>query len=215
MSITLGFYDFFSYTVPGIFYLFTIDLFFRTFNFPNINIADIGANLVYALVGLLIAYVVGHLMQPIAHGWYRLFNKNNPERKAINEFKENYPELKIAFDIRDRRMLMSFIRHHNLPLAETIDQFNANGIMLENISFGLFLFALVQAVVMLLKGLSSFGVLAVIAALVFSFIAIRKSALFSQWYYSGIFGQALHYGRSVSEMFGVSQQMDGKKVSRK
>ncbi len=215
MSITFGFYDFFSYTVPGILYILTIDQFLRSFKFPNININDLGANLVSAFVGLVFAYVVGHLMEPIAFRWYLLFNKNGAERKAINQFKNNYPDLEIAFDIQDRRILLSFIRHNDLQLAESIDQFKANSIMLENISFGLFLFAILEAVVTLLNGFSPIGVLVTIAALTFSFIAIKKSALFNQWYYSGIFGQALHYGRSISEMFGKSQRRDVKKESKK
>ena len=215
MSVTFGFYDFFSYTLPGALYILTINQFLGTFKFPNITINDLGANLGYAIVGLGIAYVIGHLMDAFGFRWYFLFNRNNAERRAISEFKNNYPELKIAFDVRDRRMLMSFIRHNDLPLAESIDQYKAISIMLENISFALFLFALLQAVEMLINGFSVLGALALVAALIFSFISVKRSALFNQWYFSGTFGQALHYGKSVPEMFKNSQQREIKKGSRK
>jgi hypothetical protein len=215
MSVTFGFYDFFSYTLPGALYILTINQFLGTFKFPNVTINDLGANLGYAIVGLGIAYVIGHLMDAFGFRWYSLFNRNIAERRAISEFKNNYPELKIAFDVRDRRMLMSFIRHNDLPLAESIDQYKAISIMLENISFALFLFALLQAVEMLINGFSVLGALALVAALIFSFISVKRSALFNQWYFSGTFGQALHYGKSVPEMFKNSQQREIKKSSRK
>lgn len=215
MSVTFGFYDFFSYTLPGALYILTLNQFLGALKLPNITINDLGSNLGYAIVGLGIAYVVGHLMDAFGFRWYFLFNRNDAERRAINEFKNNYPDLKITFGIQDRRMLMTFIRHNDLPLAESIDQYKAISIMLENISFGLFLFALLQLVDMLINGFSVLGVSALVLALIFSFISVKRSALFNQWYFSGTFGQALHYGKSVPEMFKNSQQREIKKSSRK
>ena len=43
--------------------------------------------------------------------------------------------------------------------------------------------------------------LAALFGLLFSFIAIKRSALYKSWYIRGVFEQALHYGTSVEKMF--------------
>jgi hypothetical protein len=208
MSITFGIYDFFSYTIPGVLYILAINSLFQIFKFPSLTLSNLGSDLGYVLAGVVIAYVAGQLMDPLAYRWYLLFNKNKVEKYAIEQLKNRYPKLNIGFGISDRRILFSFIRHNNLELAETIDKFKAISIMLQNLSLGLFLFGLVQIMELIRAGFSLSSILICIAMWAFSFIAIKRSSLYNQWYWSAIFEQALHYGSSVQEMF--SKEKEGK-----
>jgi len=214
MSITFGIYDFFSYTVPGFLYIFTINQFLVIMKLPHFSVENISLDIGFALIGVVSAYVVGGLLNSFAYKWYLLFYKNRIEQQSLDNIKRNYPGLKVDFDIKDRRLLFSFIKHNNLELAENIDKFKAFSIMFHNVSFGLFLFSLVQITNLILDGFSATAFTAMIAAGVFSFIAIRRSSLFNFWYWSGNFEQALHYGKSVSEMFSQYDRKRNENKSR-
>jgi hypothetical protein len=202
MSIAFGIYDFFSYTIPGLIYLIVINQILGLFKLPNINIDNLNANLGYALLGIIIAYVVGHLMDTIARRWFFLFYQDNLQKRLIDRLKENYPGLKIEFDIKDLRILFSFIRHHQLELAESIEKYKVINIMLQNISLALLLFGIQEIVAIIRNGFSITAGMLLITAFSFSMIALRRSALFNDWYWSAIFVQALHYGSNILEMFG-------------
>jgi len=206
MSITIGFYDFFSYTVPGLLYLYTINKFLEIINFPYVSLEDISLDIWFAIIGVVLSYIVGALLDTFAYRWYLLFHKNKVEQRVIDNFKKYYPDLKVDFAIHDRRLAFSFIRHNNLELAENIDKFKALSIMLQNISFGLLLFSVVQIIKLILGGYSDFVLVSMLITLIFSYVAIHRSALFNFWYWSGNFEQALHYGKSVSEMFSQYEQ---------
>lgn len=213
MSITFGIYDFFSYTVPGFLYILTINQLLAILRFPHFGVENISFDIGFALVGVVSAYVVGSLLDSFAYKWYLLFYKNRIEQRALDSIKKNYPGLKVDFDIKDRRLLFSFVKHNNLELAENIDKFKALSIMFHNISFGLFLFLLVQIASLLVDGYSTTALIAMVAAGAFSFVAIRRSSLFNFWYWSGNFEQALHYGSSVQEMFSKKKE-EKQSVSR-
>ncbi len=210
MSITFGIYDFFSYTVPGFLYIFTINALLGIIKLPHFTVGNISLDIGFALIGVVVAYVVGGLLDTFAYKWYLLFYRNRIEHQALDQMKKNYPSLNIGFDVKDRRLMYSFIKHNNLELAENIDKFKALNIMFHNISFALLLFSLVQLVKLTLDGFSVATLLTLIAAAIFSQVALRRSALFNFWYWSGNFEQALHYGKNISEMFAQYDQAEDK-----
>src|ERR1700752_241582 len=176
MSIAFGIYDFFSYTIPGVIYLIVINQILGLSKLPIINVENLNTNLGYALLGIVVAYIVGHLMDTIARRWFFLFYKDNLQKRLIDRLKENYPELKIEFDIGDLRVLFSFIRHHQLELAESIEKYKVINIMLQNISLALLLFGIQEVLSIILNGFSiSAGLLSVIA-FTFSIISLQRSA---------------------------------------
>lgn len=212
MSISFGIYDFFSYTIPGLLYLFVLNQALRLFKFPNINIDTLNTNLGYAFMGVILAYLTGHLMDMIARRWFFLFYKDNLQRRLIDRLREKYPELKINFDIHDRLVLFSFIRHNKLDLAETIEKYKVLNIMLQNVSLALLLAGIYQILYIIYNGFSSTPVVLAVGAVWFSIVALRRSALFNDWYWSAIFTQALHYGTNVNQMFGKESKKLSKKI---
>lgn len=212
MSITFGIYDFFSYTIPGIIYLLVINQLLKLFKFPSINIDILNTNVTSALLGIIIAYIVGHIMDMIARRWFFLFYQDFLQKRLIDRLKENYPELKIEFGTRDLRVLFSFIRHHQLELAESIEKYKVINIMLQNVSLALLLFGIQEILFIVIHGLSIGAVVLSVIAFWFSILALQRSALFNDWYWSAIFVQSLHYGSNIPEMFGkTSKKMASKK----
>ena len=210
MSITIGFYDFFSYTVPGLLYLFTINQLLPVIKLPHVSVGELSLDIGTALLGLVLAYVAGSLMDTFAYRWYLIFHQNKVEQRVLDNFKRYYPDLFKDFSIHDRRMVFSFIKHNNIELAETLGKFKALSIMLQNISFGLFLLAIVHIINLILSGFSTVMLVTVLSALIFSYVSIQRCALYNWWYWSGIFEQGLHYGKSVSEMFSKDEKEEHK-----
>jgi len=201
MSFALGFYEIFSYAIPGFLYILVANGFLQLFKLPHMDLKQTPGTLGFVALVAILSYIVGHLADPIAYRWYLLFNGKKADEKAIAGIKGKFPEANLEFEATDRRLLYSFIKHKNLALAEYLDKFNAIGILLQNLSLGLFLFALTQIAYMFLAGQVLRYSLGALLGLAFSFIAIKRSALYKSWYTLGIFEQALHYGTNVQNMF--------------
>lgn len=130
-----------------------------------------------------------------------MFYRFKIQEAALQSLKARYPKLNIGFSIDDRKLLFSFIKKHDLELTAFIEKFKAISIMLHNISFALFLFAILQVAWMIISQEFPFRLIGIIATFFFSFLALGRSALYNRWYFDEVFEQALHYGRNIPEMF--------------
>ena len=201
MSFALGFYEIFSYAIPGFLYILVLNGFLQLFKFPHIKLGQVPGTLGFIILAAILSYIAGHLADPLAYRWYKVFNRQGEYERAVARIAGMYPELNIGFKASDWRMLYSFIKHNDIYLAEYLTKFNAIGIMLQNLSLVLFLFALTQGAFIFITGQVLRYILGTLFGLFFSFIAIKRSAIFKSWYSQGIFEQALHYGTSVEKMF--------------
>jgi len=212
MSFTFGLYDFFSYTVPGVLYILVADRLLSFFHLPHLDVNQFTANFSSALIWVVAAFVVGHLMDSISIRWYYRLIGFKAETKAMHDFKDKYKRLEIDFTIHDRQSLFSVVRHNNLDLALYIDNFKAMSFMLNNISLGLFLLVLEQVTEMIVGGFTVFGLVAAALAAVFSAVALNRSAMFNEWHWRAVYQHARQYGKSIPEMFGSkSTKSAGKK----
>src|SRR5215210_814607 len=150
MSITLGIYDFFSYIIPGLLYLYVINDFLRIvrWNFVEINSwlrPDQAPNFVVLIVLLVVSFIVGHIFNPLAKELFDfvsgLSKRKGAAERSLMAITGRYPNLKIAFGPKDWSTLFVLIRLRNLDLSKFIDKFNADSLMLRNIAFALILFA--------------------------------------------------------------------------
>jgi hypothetical protein len=203
MSIAFGIYDFFSYTVPGVLYILVANQLLLLFKLPGIDINNLNTNIGSALLWVVVAYVVGQLMDSFAIRLYYLINKFHAETKAMKEFREKHKGLIIDFTINERQTLFSVIRHNNLDLALFIDNFKAISIMLNNISLALFLFSIEQVVAIFFNGFSLAALATIAVSAIFGYVAITRSALFNEWHWAAVYRHARQYGKSVPEMFKV------------
>jgi hypothetical protein len=214
MSIPFSVFDFFSYTIPGILYIFTINYLLRILKYPSVNISRFSNEIGYALLGIILAYAIGHLMQTFAWKWYLVFNKDTALREAFNRLKPNFVRAKLNINIEDRQIVVSFLKHNNLKLAEHIDRLSAICVMLHNLSLGLFLFALVQIVQIIIKGFSVLPIVISIAGLILSYTSIKRSKLYNVWYWDNVFEQALHYRKDITAMINPTALKTKRKGSK-
>lgn len=201
MSIAFGIYDFFSYTVPGILYILVLNHFLSFLQLPALDLNNLNANIGSAILWVVIAYVTGHLLDSFAVRLYYAINKFDAETAAMKEFKEKHQDLPIEFTINDRQTLFSVIRHHNMNLALYIDNFKAISIMLNNVGLALLLLSIEQLTEMFVQGLALQPLVIFIVSLGFSYVALKRSALFNKWHWLAVYNHARQYGKNIPEMF--------------
>ena len=212
MSINFGLYDFFSFLIPGLLYIFTfgkllVDLGWNYSKAVPWEAVDFN-NIIIILPVVTFAYIVGHIMDVIANGiFFRAIRsirnrskKTIPvEEKALAIQKEVHPELDIKFSEKDWFLLFNLIGQRNINLSQYIDKYQADSIMLRNISFGSFLLAIFQIIGNVGPSISSSLAIAILS-LVFSIVAFLKSEDFRMWFFSSIFEASLEYGLSLEEV---------------
>ena len=201
MSFALGFYEIFSYAIPGFLYIIVANGFLQLLKLPHVKLGQAPGTLGFIVLVAILSYIAGHLADPIAYRWYLLFNRQGADEKIVADIKGKLPEANLEFEAADRRLMYSFIKHKSLALAEYLDKFNAISILLQNVSLGLFLFSITQIAYIFITGQVWRYSLGALLGLLFSFIAIKRSTLYKSWYIRGVFEQALHYGTSVEKMF--------------
>lgn len=209
MLITLGIYDFFAYIIPGVLYLYVVNEFFRSVGLKFIDVATWfqpgqAPSIILAIPILIVAYVVGHIVDPLAYRFYmkfiyRLRHKKKVSEKQLQYLKDGYSTLDIQFEPRDWNILFTFLRERNSDITRVIDKYQADSMMLRNIAFGTLLLAIIYLGTFFSTGLWTF-LLAALGTLFISFLAINKSNQFREWFYGAIFQASLGYGTNLKEV---------------
>jgi hypothetical protein len=200
MSIQIGVYDFFSYTIPGVLYLASAFFFTRIFgvDYGSVDLSSVPTVIVYAVGAALTAYILGIIMDPIVNKtWFRLFQIDDfNARIEKNYWSDEYP-VRTGFDIQFAYVLYSLIKKEYPDAKNDIEKFKVNSIMLRNISFGLFLFAIDLLVMLCVQGFVWYVLVLSILLIIFAVVAGYQSVEFNIWFFSGI------YQASVSEVFDI------------
>lgn len=206
MPFTLGFYDLFSYLIPGVLYLYVINemvLFLNAHNILSIPtlVLPSETELRYATIAgfLVLAYLTGSLFEHLAR-WFvnGLIYRDKPSQTVLNKVKVRNSGVDIQFEAKDWHLLWTVVRQRNLAVSQTFDKYQADSIMFRNLS----LIALFMAVLMGARAIVEdplFWAAVGIAALV-CMVAAQRSRLFHEWFFEGIFLAALEYGKSVNEV---------------
>jgi len=218
MSITIGIYDFFSYTVPGMIYLVVAYATLNLFRPITVDLHGVSDAIIWGSIILLVllSFLVGHLFDFISHRlWYRLFYRGNSQARAYEKFTK-ITGVKAAFNPREWTVLLGVIRHNNLQLSDAIDRNKATSIMLRNISYALFLLGIVLVVRVFISvdAWYLFAVLSVIT-LIASAVSLRRSDDFNMGFYHMIYVQALMYGDSMEKVIEANRNAAGKSETTK
>ncbi len=204
LSFSVGVYDLFSYTIPGILYLFVGNESMRVLGFPYLKYTDISTPINIALL-IFAAFILGHALDFVADKWKRLGEKKNVSTRAVEILKSNYPDLNIKFQPNERALLFAFIRRNHDDIKSTLDRTKAISILFQNISLGLLLYAAFLFITMLGVGYKSSDFAFLIASLVLSFVTRQRSRMFNLWFNSLVFEVALTYGTSTEEILKGSR----------
>jgi hypothetical protein len=190
MSIRIGLYDIFAYTIPGVLYIIVALFGLSTFGFITIDLNLISNLSITWVLGLLgFGYVTGLLLDPLAHKWIRLFIPKNRDAKrtALASFRQKHPWVTFEFAPDDWPILLNAVKIKSFDIAMEVEQHNVLYIMLRNISFG-FLLAAVNFLLIFSFVYTHFGnlVLAVVS-LGLSYSAAQRCRLRRHWFYSRIY----------------------------
>ena len=191
MSIRVGLYDFFAYTLPGIFYLGIIVFWLNTAGLLVIDFASIkdawGA-IIFAVIG--VGYILGLLIDdPLAYRWFRLFRGRNRDaaKAAFDEFTQHHPWVNLNYAPQDWGILLRAIKSVSQEAAADVEQHNVAFIMLRNISLA-FVFSAISAVVYYFLVFSNLWILVLgVVFSVLAIVALRRSRIRRHWFYMAVF----------------------------
>ena len=210
MSISLSIYDVFANLLPGLLYLFAINEFIKSVGFKGMDPSALPAS-AQTLGILFIGYLLGHLFNALTYnGWYLLFyrdsslhdrnNMKSDSGKALASLRNQYPDLDFGtFLPRDSDILFSALQISNKELADRIEITRVTAIMMRNVSFGIFIFGMVQ-IIYAVKDASLDHVWVTLACIVASRLALRQTARYYHWFFKEVFRAALLYGKSLPEV---------------
>jgi len=199
LSISVGVYDLFSYTIPGILYFFVTNEIVKAFGLPYLKYSDVSDATAIALV-IIVSFVLGHVMDFVADKWKDLGENKKVSILAIEGLKRNYPDLDIKFQPNERAVLFAVIRRNDEDITATIDRNKAISILFQNLSLGLFLYAIFQLSGMFAFGFSSVNFALLIGSIILSLVIRKRGRMFNLWFNSLIFEVALTYGTSTREI---------------
>ena len=157
---------------------------------------------------LVSAHLLGHLLDNPAHWFtYRLSRKPYEfAEKALERSKRVHAELDIHFQPNDRGILFSMLRQRNLEHAHTINSYEANSIMLRNVSLGFFLLGCLEAYSLLDK-LSPIPLTIAIGSFALSYLARKRSYMFHSWFWTDIFESSLRYGGTLQDVIAYDHKL--------
>jgi hypothetical protein len=190
MSIRIGLYDFFAFTLPGIFYLIIISFWLNTLGLLAVDfstLSDFSLAFLFLIIGA--GYILGLLIDPLAYSWMRLFQSRNKEevKVAYDEFTQRHAWVNMEYDSKDWGILLRAVKSMSLDAAADVEQHNVAAIMLRNISLG-FVFSLISSLIYYFLVLQNLWIL--VLGVVFFMLAIaamRRSRLRRRWFYIAIF----------------------------
>jgi len=202
MSISLGVYEFFSYILPGILYLYVFNEFIRLVNLPNLDLSQL--NNVTAVFLLCIAYLTGQIMNAVSDFlWRRLGKKelrlqNIPDR-SLARIRRKFPKLKVDFAKDDWDFLLNRLRQDEPELTSRLERFEALSLMLRNTSLSLYGLSLIH-IGLLFKSQNPLFLITTLILVVLGLLSSRRAKSFAIWFYNGVYSESLRFGKNAQDV---------------
>lgn len=213
MPIRIGIYDFFAYTIPGVFYLFTIAYLCTTLGFLTIDLQSLNdLSVVQAVIAAVLAYTLGLILDPIAGLWHQLFKTKSASKAVLDNFKERRPYLEINFQPSDWAILLMYTRRQSTDMAYDIERPNVTRIMLRNISLSLMILSVIQAAHLIHSRFFVRDLISTIALAAASTIAGMQGAKFNRWFYSAIYESAVAHTLDPARLVTWKQMTQPEKI---
>ena len=191
MSIRIGIYDFFAYTIPG--GLFLLLLFYGLDSFGVPGIWEKLNTLTTPQIFLLVvgAYLIGFVFNPFATKWSVWFEPRSFEQDALDRIKKRNPALPVDIAAHDWPIWLASIRRESLELALEIDRYMAVAKMLRGVSLFLLLAGVMILVNVIAQKHPAWYLTGVALSFLFSFVVIRESMYSKRRFFYSIFETVL------------------------
>ncbi len=214
MSISIGIYDFFSYTLPGGFSLLVA--LYSGLIFGLIKPGDEPAGQSW-LLGLVIfvgtAYLAGLLLDQPARLWSRLFREHDLSHNCLEEARRLWPQAELRFTEKEWPLVLAFLKQANPERTAEIERQNAINLMLRSVSFVLLLLAIVQVVYFVVLAPVIWNLLFAVIFLGLSLLAGRQSTVFARMYFRQTYLAVLALGLKTEELVGRRETPDMRDLS--
>lgn len=184
MSIKIGIYAFFSYTIPGGIYSMLLLFLGMQYKFLPFELTMAKISIFQTILFVLISYILGLLFELLSEKiWVRFFNPKNIPEISLKRFKQKHPDIKLNLKSEDWPIYLAFIRHNNLNESSEIEMNNATCIMLRNISFSFLLFSILILINLIIIKFSLLNLSVSLILLFFSLLAVKQGQRFCSWFY--------------------------------
>ncbi len=187
MSIRIGIYDFFAYTVPGGLMLLVLLCVLDTAGIQGLWGMVVGMNTLQVFITIVACYLTGFICSPFLSIWSAVFEPKHFEQDALERFRAKHPGMVIGINASDWAIWLASIRRENLDLSVEIDRHMAVSKMIRGISLFLLLSGLMAAVNIFTGRISAWYILAAVMAIGLAVLAVRESIKFKRWFYFVIF----------------------------
>ena len=187
MSIRIGIYDFFAYTIPGGLMLCIALGVLDTFGFPDIWVKFFNLNTLQIFLLIIGCYLTGFVINPILSKWSHLFEPKPFEQDAFDRFQKRNPALNLDINPVDWPIWMASIRRESMEMAFEIDRFLAISKMIRGISLFLLFSGLLALVNVIITRISAWYLPLIALSFIFSVVAVRESIKFKRWFYIVVF----------------------------
>lgn len=206
MSIRIGLYDFFAFTIPGAFYLLTLGYLYANYGTQTIDFQIFREfTSLLILLGAMVAYIVGNLLDKAARQWQQFFIPKDTAKTVLDAFKANHPQFTYKFQHTDGDIIRAYIKRVDPDTASAIEKYGATRTMFRNISLNfMFLSAilLIQAITSNQWGINLFIFLSVF---ILSIISGKQGARYDEWYH------ALTYESAIASSLNPNSFVKNKK----
>lgn len=187
MSIRIGIYDFFAYTVPGGLMLLILLGALDTSGVPDIWVKLFALNTFQFFLLIVGCYLTGFVCSPFLSKWSVFFEPKQIETDILEQFKKRNPALAIDIHPAEWPIWLASIRRENLDIAVEIDRNMAVSKMVRGVSLFLLLGAALALANVVMGRISAWYLPAIAIAGWLSILTVRESIKFKRWFYLVIF----------------------------
>lgn len=187
MSIRIGIYDFFAYTIPGGLVLLIITGVLDTLGIQGLWEQLKGLNTLQILIFLVACYLTGFASNPVFTKWSTWFEPRHFEEDVLARFKARNPAIPIEINPADWPVWFASIRRENLEMAVEIDRNMAISKMIRSLSLFLLLGGILATINVIIGRLPVWNLIAVLLSGGFSYLSIKEAIRFKQRFYLMIF----------------------------
>ncbi|MCD4708591.1 MAG: hypothetical protein K8S62_12735 [Candidatus Sabulitectum sp.] len=178
MSIQLTVFDIFSYTMPGLGYMYVYWRISRIIGIGNAFQFDV--NVQYVIVILMIGYVIGILMDSIVRrGWWHDYRQNSIN-DVLDKIREENCELGYKLKASEYHVYRVFVTNKNTSNAEVIEKMEAITILLRNISCSLALLCAAEICSSFISSNVLEGLFLIVTTGVFAVVGTKEAIRFEK-----------------------------------
>lgn len=200
MNIKLSVHDFFSNTIPGLFYISIVIYFNKMILHNNYPITISNFNIYIVAIILIIAFVLGLIMDRVVNiCWWNLFTKSIRE-KVLQEIKLRYFDLEIKLSVSHYLLYKRYINNNNQEYYEIIDRYDANATLLKDISFSSLLFAIIELIYIFLNGFDIYHFSIFLIAIFFTVISLLEAIKYRKWAIINVFDFVISSNLSFNKL---------------